>query len=56
MARDYSKEYARDLERDVILRLRVHKDIAEKFKEKAQKEGKSYSEILRKQIEDFVKE
>lgn len=54
--RDYNKEYARDCERDTIIKLRVHKEEAEKFKAKAQKEGKTYSEILREQIEKYVNE
>ena len=54
--RDYSREYARDIDRDIVLRLRVHKEDAEKFKEKAQKEGKTYSEILRECIDNYINE
>lgn len=56
MERNYQKEYKKDLERDTFLRLRLHKEDAEKFKTKLAKENKTMSEFLKSKIKEYIDE
>lgn len=52
--RDYRKEYKKDMERDTFIRIRLHKEDAEKFKEKLESEHKTISEFLKEKINEYL--
>ena len=53
--RDYDREYELTKKRDVFIQFRIHKDEAQKFKEKLEKDGKTMSEFLKEKIDEYIK-
>lgn len=52
--RDYSREWELEKKRISLIRLKLEKEKAEKFREKLQKEGKNVSEFLKEKIDEFL--
>ena len=52
--RDYSREWELEKKRISLIRLKLEKEKAEKFKGKLQKEGKTMSEFLKEKIDEFL--
>lgn len=52
--RNYSKEWEREKERITLIRFKVEKEKAEKFKRKLKKENKTMSEFLKEKIDEYL--
>ena len=52
--RNYSKEWEKEKERIALIRFKVEKEKAEKFKKKLEKENKTMSEFLKEKIDEYL--
>ena len=52
--RNYGREYEKDKARDTFIQFRIHKDKAERFKEKLRKENKTMSEFIKEKIDEYL--
>ena len=54
--RDYSKEWEKEKERVTVVRAKVDKEKAKKFKERIEKDGKNISEFINEKIDEYLKQ
>lgn len=54
--RDYGKEYEKEKENIVRVTIKLHKDEAERFKNKLKKDNLTMSEFLKKFVNDYINE
>ena len=54
--RDYSKEWEKEKERVTVVRAKVDKEKAKKFKERIEKDVKNISEFINEKIDEYLKQ